>query len=127
MKSVAALLIVLALATYGGSRWLGGVLGYPSAGMAYILQGIWSATLCAVLLGIFLQYRRTVATGVVLLALFVGVSEGLQMSVCRLAITDMSAVPKGTNLCDHLTGLPIGAAMMGVYILALCYFLRPKK
>jgi hypothetical protein len=53
--------------------------------------------------------------------MWIGILEGAQISTCRLLTTDISQVPKGANLCDHLTGLPIGATMTALYLGIICW------
>jgi hypothetical protein len=111
-------------------RWLGPILlvgvfirhntaswfpGYSPAAWFYIFGGMWEILLCA----LFLFLVR--GSGLVTSALWIGILEGAQVSACRLLTTDISQVPKGANLCDHLTGLPIGATMTALYLGIVCW------
>jgi hypothetical protein len=51
--------------------------------------------------------------------MWIGILEGAQVSVCRLATKDIDAV-HGQNLCDALTGWHVGAIMTGVYLFIVC-------
>jgi len=51
-------------------------------------------------------------------AMWIGILEGAQVSACRLATT--GPIGKG-NLCDNLTGLPIGATMTALYLGIVCW------
>ena len=83
--------------------------GYSPAAWFYILGGMWEACLCFSLM-LFLK------APLVLAALWIGILEGAQISTCRLLTADITQIPKGANLCDHLTGLPIGATMTALYL-----------
>jgi hypothetical protein len=112
------------------SRWLGPILlvgvflrhdtsqwlpGYSPQAWFYVLGGLWEIALCVVVL--------VALPGIPLLtaAMWIGVLEGSQISTCRLLTADITAVPKGSNLCDHLTGLPIGATMTALYLGIVCW------
>jgi hypothetical protein len=110
MKWLGPILLVGVFVRHDTSSWLP---GYTPAAWFYILGGVWEMILCTVLL-LFLRTPLAVA------ALWIGVLEGAQISACRLLTKDYSAVPKWQNLCDHLTGLPVGAIMTGLYLYIVC-------
>src|SRR5882672_9284152 len=110
------------------SRWLGPILlvgvflrhntsqwfpGYSPAAWFYVLGGLWEILLCACVL---LAYSHNPLLAA---AMWIGILEGSQVSICRLATKDIDAV-HGQNLCDALTGLPIGATMTGLYVILVC-------
>jgi len=109
-------------------RWLGLILlvgvftrhdtawslpGYSPQAWFYVLGGFWEMLLCLALL-------TMVTAPFAIAALWIGILEGAQLSACRLLTADISAAPKNANLCDHLTGLPIGATMTGLYVILVC-------
>jgi len=119
VKVVAFILLLGVFIRHTGHNWL--TSGYPPAALYYMLGGIWEATLCLVLAWIAYGYRYSIWRGLITASLFIGAFEGLQASACRLAISDIKAVPRGTNLCDYATGLPVGAVMMSAYLLMICW------
>jgi hypothetical protein len=108
-------------------RWLGPILligvflrhdtalwlpnWYTPAAWFYVLGSLWEIALCAVLLS-FLRVS-SLAT----VALWIGILESGQAATCRLLTSDITKV-KG-NLCDSLTGLPIGATMTALYVILI--------
>ncbi len=80
----------------------------------YILGGLWEMILCGTLL---LMLRQPL----VIAAAWIGILEGAQVSVCRLSTSNIADVPKGANLCDALTNLPIGATMTALYLGIVCW------
>ena len=70
-----------------------------------VMGGLWEIVLCMAIL------RTVPSTPLLTAAMLIGISEGAQISVCRIAITDISAVPPKADLCDYVTGLPIGFLM----------------
>ncbi len=79
--------------------------------------------LCGLLLLIFFNQRQTAWTGVAIGACCIGILESLQISVCRMVVGDMKTVPTNVNLCDHVTGLPVGAVMVSLYLIIICWSL----
>ncbi len=111
MKWLGPLLLVGVFLRHNTSGWFP---AYSPQAWFYILGGLWEMILCAVL---FLFLRAPLAIA----ALWIGILEGAQVSICRLLTADISQVPKGANLCDHLTGLPIGATMTALYLGIICW------
>lgn len=70
-----------------------------------VMGGLWEVVLCLALL----LWVRSVPLAAA--ALLVGILEGAQISVCRAMIIDISAVPPKADLCDYVTGWPIGFLM----------------
>jgi integral membrane sensor domain MASE1 len=110
MKWLGSLLLVGVFLRHDTSQWLP---GYSPAAWFYVLGGLWEITLCASLLIWVSQ------TSLLTAALWIGILEGAQVSVCRLATKDIDAV-HGQNLCDALTGLPVGATMTALYLGIVC-------
>jgi len=87
----------------------------------YVLGGLWEVVLCSVLLMIFWAMRPSIWKNLAIAAMAIGILEGAQVFVCRLCVKDIYAVPPGTNLCDYVSGLPIGVSLTCLYFLILCW------
>ena len=110
MRWLSPILLIGVFLRHNTSHWLP---GYSPAAWFYVLGGLWEVALCASLL-LFLRAPLAIS------ALWIGILEGAQVSICRLATKDIDAV-HGQNLCDALTGLPIGATMTGLYVILVCW------
>jgi hypothetical protein len=108
MKWLGPLLLIGVFARHN-LTWLP---GYSAPEWFYILGGIWEIVLCAVLL----MFLRTPLTSA---ALWIGILEGGQVSVCG-SIMGHQRAPLGLNECDYLTGWHVGAIMTGVYLFIVC-------
>ena len=116
MKWLGPILLVGVFVRHNTSHWL---TGYSPQAWFYVLGGLWEVVLCLTLL-------RFVTAPLAISALWIGILEGAQVATCRLLTADISAVPKNANLCDALTGLPIGATMTGLYLLIICWAIGKK-
>jgi hypothetical protein len=105
------LLLIAVFVRHDTAQWLP---GYNPQAWFYVLGGMLEITLCITIL------LLAQATPLLLAAMWIGILESAQTAVCRLATTDYSAVPKGANLCDALTGWHVGAIMTGVYLFIVC-------
>lgn len=121
MRTLAILLLVAVFARHGLANWLAGEAGLSAAAWFYVLGGAWEAMLCGALAWAILGYRAGLWRSLGLAACAIGALEGAQMAACRLAITDIRAVPAGANLCDFATGLPVGAVAISLYLITICY------
>lgn len=92
-----------------------------------MLSGAYDILLCAVLLVILWQYKDSLWKRLAVIALCIGMVEGAQITVCRAATSNIALVPKGTNLCDHLVGFPLGPTMIVLYAIAICYIMARKR
>ena len=118
MKPLAIVLLLGVIFRHTAARWLP---GYTPAAWGYMLGGAWEFILCGLILWQVLGYPLTKWSRAAIVALIIGMLEALQMTFCRLCIADIREVPTGVNLCDYITGLPIGAVMMGLYILLISW------
>lgn len=128
--AIAALLVVFV--RHSSAHWIASVSGFTPQAVNYILAGLleafqWTA------LGLLLAWAFTWGAwrNLAIACCWIGISEGLQTAGCRVAIgPDISVVPRGANLCEHLLGLPPGrlfAAAMTVYLAALVVaFIAPR-
>jgi len=118
---MAILLIVGVFLAHDGANWLAEGTRFTPAAVFYMLQGTWSALLSGCLLLILAAAVPSVWRSIAIAALSVSVVEGLMIPACRLAVWDIKAVPRGTNLCDYATGLPIGSVALCLEVLAICW------
>jgi len=124
MKYVAALLLLGVFFRHSAHNWLAEGSNFSSAAWFYMLGGVWEFVLCGLIAAILSEIGKpNVWTRLAIAAAFIGMSEGLQTSICRAVTTNISTVPKSANLCDHAAGLPIGAVMFALYFLIICTIL----
>src|SRR5258706_188758 len=109
MRWLGPILLIGVFFRHDRSQWLP---GYSPGAWFYIAGGLWEILLCSSLL--LTLPARQLST----VAMWIGILEGAQVSACRLATT--GPIGKG-NLCDNLTGLPIGATMTGLYVILVCW------
>ena len=121
MRAVALVLIVGVFARYDAVNMLSQMFGMSPPAIYYILGGVWEAVLSAVILLLTYQMRECIWRRIIRAAMLIGIIEGTQSSVCRVAFRDIRAVPQGTDLCDYVTGLPFGSVVMSVYFLIICW------
>jgi len=112
-------------------RWLGSVLivaifarhnlawslpGYNPQAWFYVLGGLLEIILCSTLL-LTLPPQPLIKA-----AMWIGILEAAQVSVCRLATT--GPIPRDANLCDALTGWPIGFLLTVVEFGVVCWAIK---
>ena len=107
MKWLGPILLIGVFLRHNTAMWLP---GYSPQAWFYILGGLWEIVLCAAPL-------TFVRAPIAVVALWIGILEGAQVSTCRLLTSDITKVQG--NLCDSLTGLPIGATMTGLYVILI--------
>jgi hypothetical protein len=123
MRAVAIGLVVGVFLAHHGANWLSDGSTFTPAAVFYMLQGVWEATLSALLLTVLAAAKASLWRDLALAALAISIIEGVQMPACRLAITDIKAVPRGVSLCDHATNLPVNAVLLTLEVLALCWII----
>lgn len=121
MRALAFVLVVGVFARHGLANAIAEHSTLSPAAWFYVLGGAWEVALCACLAWAIIGYRASLWRSLGLAACAIGAIEGAQMSACRLAITDIRAVPAGANLCDFATGLPVGAVLFTLYLLGISY------
>jgi len=119
VRPLAIVLLLGVFIAFDGANWLADGSRFTPAAMYYMLQGAWGALLAGCLFVAILAQKASLWRNLGLLAMGIGMLEGTQATVCRLAVKDIGAVPRGTNLCDFVTGWPLGAAMTTIYMMAL--------
>lgn len=122
MKALAFVLLLGAFIRHDSANWLASFTGMKPAALFYILGGMWETTLCALVLWMMLDYPASIWRNLAAGGAVIGALEGFQMFACRLPITDIKAVPAGMNLCDYVTGVPVGAVMTSLYVVMLAYY-----
>lgn len=110
-------LVLFVCFRHNTSLWLHDLTNFPTRGIHYIQGGLWEAALCLTLYFHLPKEAKPLGG----LACTIGVSEGLQMAICRLF-----GNPKG-NICDVLSGIPIGATLVSMYALFLCWYVGRNK
>jgi len=114
-------MLVWVFVTHFGYDFISAQTGIHRATVFYVLMGLWTALLCGFVQMLLWSRRSETAVKVVLIATGIGAIEGIQM-LCLLG----GNVPKGLNACDHISGLPITATSVSVYLLFLAWSLRRK-
>ena len=131
MKAFASLLLVGVLARHFSYQAIGANTYLGARGWHYVMGGLWEILLCAALALVIWETKKSAWKWIALYALGVAMIESLQASLCRIAITNMSSVPKGANICDFVTGFPITATVNTLYLMMLALIvgaiLRAKK
>lgn len=123
MRLVAIILIVGVFLVHDGANWLADGSRFTPAAVFYMLHGAWGAVLSAALLLVLVAATASVWRDLAIAALVISIIEGLQIPACRLAVSDIKAVPRGMSLCDHVTGLPVHAVLLTLEMLALCWII----
>lgn len=119
MKWLAALLLVGVFVRHDAAFLLASWTGWTPAAVFYVLGGFWEAILCGTLFVILNVCERTIWRDLAAYAMVIGVAESVMVSGCRLALT--APPPKGMTSCEHVTGWPIGQAMLALEIMGLCW------
>lgn len=122
-----ALLLILVALRHHTSQVLALSLPISAPGIFYIQGGLWEALLCGVIAAFLWNQEPSFWKRAGLAAMAVGIIEGLQMSVCRSLVVSMADVPKGVNICDHVTGKPVAATLMWLEIFMVCVLLGRKN
>lgn len=123
MRVVALALLIGVFVRHDAINMISQISGMTPAAIYYILGGAWESVLCGAILLLSFQMRACLWRRVLRIAMLVGIVEGAQASVCRAAVRDIRAVPQGVDLCDYVTGLPLGSVVMSVYFLIICWSL----
>lgn len=115
-KYLAILLLIAVYLRHNTSYWISDLSGMSPRGVFYVLGGLWEALLAGVI--VVLAYQKKSAWWHLLaFACFIAIIEGLQMSACRII---GNSGPR--NICDSVSGLPIGATLTSLYTFNVCYF-----
>lgn len=122
MRFLAAILLIGVFVRHDSAKWLAGD-HYSVAAVFYMLGGAWEVILCATVLLFTFAMHPSLWKSLIQAAMLIGIVEAVQMPVCRLLVTDIRSVPAGMSLCDHVTGLPIGIAVVSIYFLILIWSL----
>lgn len=120
MKYLAATLGVGVLYRHAAHNFLPGL---SDRAWFYINGGLWEITLCLLIASFLWAAKRDRWTKLGIVACGIGALEGFQMSACMMAIGGSLKGVQG-NLCDHITGMPVGATMMGIYLIIICWAIK---
>jgi hypothetical protein len=111
---IAVVLVVGVFLAHHSSNWLAAGSSFTPSAVFYMMQGLGSATLAALLLHYVLKEAPSYWRRISIVALGIWLIESLQLPLCRIAVADISKVPREqrTNLCDFVVGFPIGDVLM---------------
>jgi hypothetical protein len=113
VKAIAALLLVGVFLRHNSAHWWAEAFDANVKAIFYVFGGWWEAIVAAIIIA--LVWKRAAGWQIAVMACVIQISEGLQMT-CQL----FTASARG-NVCDNLTGLPVGAAFTAIYSLFACY------
>ena len=123
MRAMAIVLAVGVFIAHDGANWLSSQIGiYPWAAF-FMLQGVWTVVL-SVCLVLFIyraipSFERTLA----LVALGISIFEGFQIPACGIFVTDFALIPRGVNVCDYVTGLPVTSVTLTLEVLIMAWLI----
>jgi len=122
MQWLAGVLLIGVALRHAGASWLAPMLGVSVPGTFYVLGGLWEALLCLTVMAFLMTQRRSRWRGLALGAMVIGTIEASLMAACRLASgMSLGSKPRDANLCDWITGLPVGPVLLSLYAMILCY------
>lgn len=121
MKTVAAVLLLGVFIANDTANWIAQATGYSPAAVFYMLQGAWVAVLSGCVLVFMLAAKPSLSRSLGIAAAGISMFEGAMIPAFRIAVSDISAVPRGTNLGDHVTGLPISAVTLTLELMILAW------
>lgn len=121
MRTMAVVLLVGVFMTHHTANWLADGSRFSPAAIFYMQQGMWAAILALFLLDAIWAEARSFWRSLAIAALVISIGEGLLQPVCRFAVDNINAVPKGVSLCDYVTGMPTHAVMLCVEIFAVLW------
>lgn len=119
MKWIATALLVGVFVAHDSANWLSQGSRFTPAAWFYMLQGAWSVALSATILLMLEAARPTIWRNLAQAAMVISIVEGAQIPVCRAIL--MGPPAAGMNVCDSATGLPVGAVLTCIEIIALCW------
>lgn len=123
MKLIACALLVAVFVRFGAVHTMASASGFTPQAIDYIAGGFFVMVLAAVIIQLTRTHAVSLWRSLILLGASITIVEGAQVAGCRLAITDIRMVPRGTNLCDYVAGFPIGYALFTFYLVLACYIL----
>lgn len=123
MRTIAIVLLLGVFLAHDAANWLSGHSRFTPPAVFYMLQGAWSVVLSSVLLMLFWMATASIWRTLCIAAMVISIVEGLQVAVCRLAVDDIGSVPQGMNLCDYVTGIPVGTITTILYLVILAWLI----
>jgi hypothetical protein len=91
----------------------------------YMLGALWEAMLCGIVAYVIYHASPGRFRMLALAAMFIGIAEALQMAGCRPFLT--TKLPPGMDVCDHVTGLPVGVTFLAMYLIAVLWALWKSR
>ncbi len=123
MRAIAIVLVVGVFLAHDAANWIADGSRFTPAAVFYMLHGAWEATLSALLLAVLVVVKASMWRDLAVAALVISIVEALQMTACRLAISDIKAVPRGVSLCDYATGLPVHGVLLTLEVFAIFFIM----
>jgi len=119
VKGIAAALLLGVFLRHATAFKIAQLTGWSAAGVFYV-QGAALEILLLVLLFLFIsEARSSVWRDLGITAVGIGIVEASLVAGCQMVIT--SRPPEGVTQCDHMTGLPVGAALGLIYVAILAW------
>jgi len=109
VRWLSSILLISVFVRFFGALTLSKLSSYSWQAWFYILGGYWEAMLCGLLLMVLRDYFARAA-------LWIGITEAVKNSTCRLLITDIMLVPKDQDLCDYVSGFQTAAPLTALYL-----------
>jgi hypothetical protein len=124
MRIAAMLLVGVFVANYTW-RWIAVGTRFTEWATWYMLQGLWIALLCCILASLLYEKPKCITRNVAIGACVIGGVEGAQHALFRFLIDDPKTIPRGVDLADHVTGLPISTTLLTMYTLIISAAIFP--
>lgn len=119
MRWFACALVIGMVLRYFSYHSIGAQTYLTARGWYYVMGGLWEVLLCAALALVVWEAKKSAWRWLALYALVVSICESLQASVCRIAVAEMSSVPKGVNICDYVSGIQFTTTINTLYLIVL--------
>lgn len=121
MKQLACLLTLVVFIRHASSEFLSQIFNLTVKAAYYIVGGMQETVLWIVICIFTLMQPKSIWRAMALGAALVGIIEGMQIPICRILTLHQNY---SGNTCDWKFGMPIGASMLGAYIIGVCVFYR---
>lgn len=121
MKWLAAILLIGVFIADFTWRWLAQDTRFSQYAVWYMLQGFWVMTLCLTNVIVLLIHKRSVWRDAAIAALAIGAIEGFKAGFFRWFVDDPGKIPRGVDVSDYVTGLPLQTVSATLYIAILTW------
>lgn len=120
---IACTWLVAVFLRHSSAHWLAAASGYSPQAVNYMLGGALEVVAAAIITALLWAYTSA-WRNLALAGCWIAILEGTQTVGCRLAVTDITKVPRGVNLCEFATGLPVFPVMFTLYVAIIIWMLR---